>query len=136
MVDFPDPYLIGLSLLLFYVLKTYFQARAVWKQLGSVHLLTPFSKSSLSFPFLRAVPGRCMLINEFSRLRLITGEVKYITPGANKGWREKHKGILLSQSGALVTNPCIGHSAYGWDIISTVRPQSFQAALSKSITRL
>jgi len=32
MIDFIDAYVVGFSLLLFYVLKTYFEARAVWKQ--------------------------------------------------------------------------------------------------------
>jgi len=29
-----DAYVVGFSVLLFYVVKTYFEARAVWKQFG------------------------------------------------------------------------------------------------------
>ena len=31
-----DAYVVGFSALTFYVLKTYFEARTVWKQFGSV----------------------------------------------------------------------------------------------------
>jgi len=34
MIGSIDAYVVGLSVLLFYVLKTYFEARAVWKQFG------------------------------------------------------------------------------------------------------
>ena len=34
MVDTTDAYLVALSVLLFYGLKTYFEVQQVWKQLG------------------------------------------------------------------------------------------------------
>jgi len=34
MIGSVDAYVVGFSVLLFYVLKTYFEARAVWKQFG------------------------------------------------------------------------------------------------------
>ena len=34
MISFIDAYVAGFSVLLFYVLKMYFEARAVWKQFG------------------------------------------------------------------------------------------------------
>lgn len=34
MIDSIDVYVAGFSVLLFYVLKTYFEARVVWKQFG------------------------------------------------------------------------------------------------------
>ena len=34
MIDFIDAYVVGFSVLLFYVFKTYFEARAVWKRYG------------------------------------------------------------------------------------------------------
>lgn len=40
------------------------------------------------------VPGRRTLISGFSTLGRLTREVKYITPGMNKSWREKHEGIV------------------------------------------
>jgi hypothetical protein len=36
MINLIDAYVVGFSAFLFYVLKTYFEARAVWKQFGSV----------------------------------------------------------------------------------------------------
>jgi hypothetical protein len=36
MVDFTDPYVVGFSVLLLYILRTSYQARTVWKQLGWV----------------------------------------------------------------------------------------------------
>jgi hypothetical protein len=36
MTNLVDAYVVGFSALSFYVLKTYFEARVVWKQFGSV----------------------------------------------------------------------------------------------------
>ena len=39
MINSIDTYVVGLSVLSFFVLKTYLAAREVWKQLGSAGLL-------------------------------------------------------------------------------------------------
>jgi len=39
MIGFVDAYVAGFSVVLIYVLKTYFEARAVWKQFGCVSSL-------------------------------------------------------------------------------------------------
>ena len=44
MINFIDAYVVGFSALSFYVLKTYFEARAVWKQFRSV---VPYSSRRL-----------------------------------------------------------------------------------------
>ena len=94
MFDFVDIYVIGFSLLLVYVLKTYSQLRAVWQQIGSVrprfsretgHIMLCSSSS--------AIPGRRTLFTEYSHLARISKDVKYISPGLYKGWTEKHNGI-------------------------------------------
>jgi hypothetical protein len=36
MIHLTDAYVVGFSALSFYVLKTYFEARLIWKQFGSV----------------------------------------------------------------------------------------------------
>ena len=46
------------------------------------------------FSSTRAIPGRRTLISEFSLAGKATGEVKHITPGWDKGWVDKHKGIV------------------------------------------
>ena len=72
------------------------------------------------------VPGRRLLISEFSLLGYVTGDVKHITAGGNKIWRDKHKGIIdrclvvrLEQDYSWRSG--IGHELYGWDIVSSVR---------------
>ena len=39
MIGLTDAYVVGFSVVLLYVLKTYFRARAVWKQFGCVSSL-------------------------------------------------------------------------------------------------
>ncbi|KAF9643013.1 cytochrome P450 [Thelephora ganbajun] len=85
MIGFADASVVGFVALLFYVLKTSFAARALWNQFG-------------------AIPGQRTLISTFSTLGVLTREVKYITPGSDKGWREKHN----------------EHKLHGWDAISSI----------------
>ena len=71
------------------------------KQFGSssgerfrIHLAKLACKALfLCFSSTRAIPGRRTLISEFSLAGKSTGEVKYITPGWDKGWVDKHKGV-------------------------------------------
>lgn len=103
MVDFTDVSAVGFSLLLFYILYTLFHARTVWKQFSSVSSCS-LAKLVDSLPFLplyflSAIPGRRTLISEFWTLVVFTKEIKYITPGAVKGWTDKHRGILPHCSG-------------------------------------
>ena len=58
MFDFIDIYVIGFSLLLVYVLKTYSQFRTLWKQYRSVYIPISFSKpaTSSSVPLLARSP--------------------------------------------------------------------------------
>ncbi|KAF9653322.1 cytochrome P450 [Thelephora ganbajun] len=85
MVDFLDISVVGFAAFLIYALKTSFAARAVWKKFG-------------------AVPGRRTLFSEFSMLGNLTREVKYVTPGGDKCWREKHNEYKL----------------HGWDAITSI----------------
>ena len=66
-----------------------------------------------------------MLFTEFSRFARFTKDVKYISPGSYKGWKEKHKGIVKHVfypyhkfSPAILG---LDHREYGWDVISSVR---------------
>lgn len=140
MVGLIDPYVIGFSVLLLYISTTYFQARAVWKQFGSV---PPYrtespakSTASSSRPSYSAIPGRRTLISEFSRLVALTKDVKYISPGRYKGWREKHNGIrflFLAVGPAMLTAVSgIDHRRYGWDVISSVRRAWFILPISRA----
>jgi hypothetical protein len=96
MFDFIDLYVVGFSFLSFYVLKTYSQARVVWKQFGSVlsYLLHNAGLIMLFFS-LSTIPGRRTLFTEFSVFANFSKDVKYIAPGLYKGWTEKHDGIIL-----------------------------------------
>ena len=50
----------------------------------------------------------------------------YITPGMDKGWREKHRGVVFRSSvfrprGVLMVISGIEHKMHGWDAICNVR---------------
>ena len=51
----------------------------------------------LVHPTSSSIPGRRTLIGALTPLGSLTREVKYITPGKDKSWREKHEGIFLTQ---------------------------------------
>ena len=56
----------------------------------------------------------------------VTGEIKYITPGKDKSWREKHGGAVPKSSvdwlqGTLMVILGIDFKMSGWDAISIVR---------------
>ena len=92
-----DPYVVGCSILLFYIARMYIRARAVWRQFEWVVSRFSHKTSRLmlghSLLSSRTVPGWRLLISQFSVFAHITGEVKHITAGRNKIWRDKHKGI-------------------------------------------
>ena len=99
MLNLNDFYVIGFSALLLYILKTYSQARVVWKQFGLVpshssyridHIILCLSSS--------AIPGRRTLFTEFSVFAFLNKDVKYISPGMYKGWTEKHDGLVTNRS--------------------------------------
>jgi len=48
---------------------------------------------SLTRPSPSVIPGRRTLVSGSTPLGATTREIKYITPGADKGWRTKHEGI-------------------------------------------
>ena len=83
-------------------------------------------QSVLPFSSTSGVPGRRTLISEFSILGKVTGEVKHITPGWDKGWIDKHKGTVTPFRFLLFPQILMGtmgvdHRVYGWDVISSVR---------------
>ena len=83
-----------------------------WLRISPAKLIyqAPFSLFSLT----SMVPGRRTLISEFSMLGKVTSEVKYVTAGWDKGWVDKHKGIV-THCFTFATN---AHGNYG------NRPQS------------
>ena len=78
---------------------------------------------NLACLLLSTIPGLRTLISGFSVIGYSTREVKYITPGVDKGWRAKHEGLVLCFLALRVLTLITGteHKMYGWDAISSVR---------------
>lgn len=94
-----DLYVVGFSALLFYVLKTYFQAREVWKQFGLVPFYFSGKIGRIKFCFSSStIPGRRTLFSEFAPFESFIKATKYIAPGPYRGWVEKHNGIVRHNS--------------------------------------
>ena len=122
MIHLIDAYVVGFSALSFYVLKTYFEARVVWKQWLQAPLAV-LVDLNLACLLLSTIPGLRTLISGFSVIGYSTREMKYITPGVDKGWRAKHEGLVLCFLALRVLTLITGieHKMYGWDAISSVR---------------